>query len=94
MKNLVLGLSLLLLAACSSPTEVSVIDTKVDANRPTPPAPVSIYNDIYWYVIDGKVCLSSPDGVKLNTQTKELTQYIKELQKLVCYYEDDYEFCE
>lgn len=89
----ILAILILLITSCSSKTpEVKVIDTEVESSRPAPPEPVSVY-DIKWSVIDGSVCLTPSGGVKLNTQSKEVVQYIKEMQKLVCYYEDSYGFC-
>lgn len=94
MRRVVILLITLLIVSCSSPTpEINVIDTTVDANKPKAPEPINVY-DIQWHVIDGNVCLSAPDGVKLNTQSKESVKYIKELQKLVCYYENNYNFCQ
>lgn len=87
--TLTLFVSTIFLLSCASPTVVAPNIGKPLGQEPTP---ITIA-DVYWHVEDGKVSLSSTDGVKLNKQLKDSVIYIKQMQELVCYYEKRHSFC-
>lgn len=83
---------LLLLAGCVS-VEPKSDNIKLKSYIPSKPSPVQTYY-VEWKVDDeGNVYLSSKDGVKVNAERKDMIRYIKDMQNLVCYYEDSYSFC-
>lgn len=69
-----------------------VEEIKLAKPKPQKPDAVTVYS-IKWQSDDGKVWLTAEDGVKLKAQSKDTIRYIKEMQELVCYYENTYSFC-
>ncbi|QIG66431.1 hypothetical protein CHAZLY21_140 [Vibrio phage Chazly21] len=84
--------TLLLLVGCVS-VEPKPNNVTLQTYKPTKPSPVQTYN-VDWKVdANGNVYLSSEDGVKVNAERKDTLRYIKDMQNLVCYYENSYSFC-
>lgn len=83
----------LLLVGCVS-VEPKVEPVKLDKVIPPKPSPVQTYN-VTWNATDnpGMLMISVEDGVKVNSERKDTLRYIKDLQNLVCYYENSYSFC-
>lgn len=80
----------IIVAGCVAVAPADNIELKT--SKPAKPDPVTIYN-IEWKSDYGKVWLSAEDGVKLKAQSKDTIRYIKDMQRLVCYYENSYSFC-
>ncbi|BBL19234.1 hypothetical protein KIT04_065 [Vibrio phage KIT04] len=82
----------LILTGCVSSAPVPE-DVKLQNYTPSKPSPVQTYS-VSWKVDnEGNVCLSSEDGVKVNAERKDMIRYIKDMQNLVCYYQNTYSFC-
>ncbi|AFB83929.1 Rz-like spanin [Vibrio phage pVp-1] len=85
-------LPILLLSGCVS-VEPKPENIELQKYIPNKPSPVQTYS-VNWKVdSNGNVYLSSTDGVKVNAERKDMIRYIKDLQNIVCYYENSYSFC-
>lgn len=51
------------------------------------PSPILV-EKVNWHVLDGNICLTAVDGVKLNMQLKDTLRYVKNLQSRLCYMGD------